>query len=249
MGMGKEKDFLVGRKILLVEDEVDLREILAEEIKYYGATAAEAINVRSAQALLAESFYDVIISDMQMPGGSGMELFRSVKHPKNRRTVLMLMTGHADISAEDIYHEGVDAVFTKPFELGNLMDAIDFLLQNPQKRWSRKYERLVGDFSVDIRIENMPDAIHSRVVNIGRGGMCLAIEGSLPVLKQSVHFSLSNKDGLGLQGKAICRWINTNFSPAFVGLEFVGLTDSSINSVLDYLRATEPNSFIPKSAK
>jgi CheY-like chemotaxis protein len=71
-------------KVLLVEDEPLVRMLLAEELRAAGLTVVEAASARDALSFLGVDSVDVVVTDIQMPGGmDGLELAEEIrqKHP------------------------------------------------------------------------------------------------------------------------------------------------------------------------
>src|SRR6266852_4621635 len=66
-------------RVLVVEDEVDTRELLAFTLGLDGHHVEAAENGREALELLAGRSYDVILSDLRMPGMSGEDLYRRIE--------------------------------------------------------------------------------------------------------------------------------------------------------------------------
>jgi DNA-binding NtrC family response regulator len=63
-------------RILLVEDQEDLRETSLQLLELLGANAQGAVDAESAEAMLAREHFDVLITDITLPGRSGIELAR-----------------------------------------------------------------------------------------------------------------------------------------------------------------------------
>src|SRR5262245_52565869 len=89
---------LKGKRILIADDEKDLREILADELRYCGCEVAEAENGKTAYALLESQPFDLIISDIRMPGGDGIELLKAVRKRDPKLPPLVLISGYSDIT-------------------------------------------------------------------------------------------------------------------------------------------------------
>jgi PAS domain S-box-containing protein len=123
------------KKILVVDDERVILDMISYLLRANGFEVREATNVDDALRKLEEDSFAVIISDEKMPGGSGLDLFRRSKqlYPN---TVRILMSGYADLEmARSAISEGeVYRFICKPF------DAQDFLLC--VKQAIRHYELL-----------------------------------------------------------------------------------------------------------
>jgi DNA-binding NtrC family response regulator len=117
-------------KILVVDDEVDLQEILCDELKLAGADVFSASNGADALNLIAsEGPFDVILSDIRMPGGNGLDLLQEVMKLRPR-PVVVLVTGYADTTEAEAKKLGAAAVLEKPFILNKIPPLILQLVSN-----------------------------------------------------------------------------------------------------------------------
>jgi DNA-binding response OmpR family regulator len=85
-------------KVLLVDDEPQFVEVLAERLEARGFTVQTALTGDEGLAKLQEQEADVVILDVQMPGRDGVETLREIKRIKPLIEVIML-TGHATIES------------------------------------------------------------------------------------------------------------------------------------------------------
>jgi CheY-like chemotaxis protein len=116
--------------ILVVDDEVELRELLAIYLKMKGFEVHEAGSGSEALEILKQNqSIRLVISDIQMPKGDGMFLLKTLKNDlKSSVTVFMYSGG--SIKELSLYKaEGADAVFEKPINLANLVNVIRQFLE------------------------------------------------------------------------------------------------------------------------
>lgn len=114
-------------KILVVEDEQGILEEIAAFLRRRDYDVATYADLGSARRALAEaaSLPDVVVTDVKLPDGDGLELVRELWASKNRPR-LIVMTGHLDQdSAQDARKQGAEAVLMKPFPLRKLLSQID----------------------------------------------------------------------------------------------------------------------------
>lgn len=106
--------------LLIVEDEPDLRKSLTGFFEHHGWNTASAENGEAAFPLLEESPFDVVITDIRMPGAGGMDVLREIKE-KHTTTQVILMTGYRDLDAAiDAVNQGAFAYVEKPFKMRDL---------------------------------------------------------------------------------------------------------------------------------
>jgi two-component system, NtrC family, response regulator AtoC len=107
--------------ILLIDDELELRETLAETISDAGHSISEAGDGRTAAALIATKAFDVILCDVHLPDTNGLTLLRTIRR-EAPLTDFMLMTAFADLGdAIAALKEGATDYLTKPFDLDELL--------------------------------------------------------------------------------------------------------------------------------
>lgn len=116
------KIMLEGKRILVVDDEPDLREITAFEFEHKGAKVFTADGGYEAMELLKKESYDLVVSDVRMPEGTGEELLDSMAESKIlTKTPIILVTGFADITREEALERGALELFFKPVKWANLL--------------------------------------------------------------------------------------------------------------------------------
>ena len=117
---------LEGKRILVVDDEPDLREITAFEFEHKGAKVFTADGGYEAMELLKKESYDLVVSDVRMPEGTGEELLDSMAESKIlTKTPIILVTGFADITRDEALERGALELFFKPVKWANLLEFID----------------------------------------------------------------------------------------------------------------------------
>jgi two-component system, NtrC family, response regulator AtoC len=104
---------------IIVEDDLNTREALAELVAIEGFETATAGSVREARLLFAERRPDIILVDLQLPDGNGIDLVNSIGHGSG--TQVVLITGHASIeSAIEALRLGAADYLTKPVNVRRL---------------------------------------------------------------------------------------------------------------------------------
>jgi two-component system, NtrC family, response regulator HydG len=118
-------------RILIVDDEAALRTSLAANLALEGYKVVEAEDGARAIELVREGSFDLIISDVRMPGMNGVDAFREIRKIRPGLPVI-LMTAFAveDLLAEALA-EGVYAVLPKPFDIARLIGLIARVVAGP----------------------------------------------------------------------------------------------------------------------
>jgi CheY-like chemotaxis protein len=123
--------------ILLIDDDPDVRDSIAEVLSLEGYDVETAENAERVRDLLDEHSYDVVITDIIMPGMSGVEAIRQARKirpqigiiaisgggnfgPRAYQPEAITTTAYLQAAAE----AGANAVLTKPFERAELINAV-----------------------------------------------------------------------------------------------------------------------------
>jgi len=115
--------------LLVVEDNRDLREGLAELLRQEGYTAAVADTARGADRLVRERAYDLILLDIGLPDGNGIGLCENWRQAGVSCPILFLTASDEEISIVRGLDAGGDDYVTKPFRLRELLSRVKALLR------------------------------------------------------------------------------------------------------------------------
>lgn len=133
--------------ILLVDDDQNLVTTLSYGLhKAIGKAVSVAICFSGSEALslLATERFDVVISDFNMPGLSGLELLNRIRRD-HREIVLVLITAYGtDALEEEVHRLGIGYV-TKPFEPARLVQTIHDLIHGEESRSRTEKAPLIMD--------------------------------------------------------------------------------------------------------
>ena len=123
--------------VLLVEDDADLREAIADMLEVHNITYIEAENGQQAQQLLQQNDIALVLSDVQMKPGNGYQLLECINTQHNGIPVI-LMTAYGSIpQAVDAIQAGAVDYLVKPFEVSELVTTLQQQLL-PEARQSNK---------------------------------------------------------------------------------------------------------------
>ena len=121
-------DSLRGLRIVVVDDEADVRELLSEVLASWGAEVRIAANAGGARDLLAAQTPDVLISDIGMPDEDGYSLIRSIRHSASIETsrvpAIAVTAFGAPADRARALAEGFNVHMTKPVPPRVLADAV-----------------------------------------------------------------------------------------------------------------------------
>ncbi|MCG8371741.1 MAG: phosphate regulon transcriptional regulator PhoB [Proteobacteria bacterium] len=122
---------MTARKILIVEDEQPIREMIAFHLSRAGFETVEAADARSARRLLADERPDLALIDWMLPDASGLELTRMLKRDRSFEDLaIVMLTARAEERDKISGLEGgADDYVTKPFSPRELIARINAVLR------------------------------------------------------------------------------------------------------------------------
>ncbi len=134
-------------KILVVEDDRELNRSVCSFLNGSGYEATGCLSATEAYDAMYENIYDLIVSDIMMPGVDGFEFAGNVR-ALNQEIPILFMTARDDLASKQRgFRIGVDDYMVKPIDLDELFLRIGALLRRAKIASSRKLE--VGEFSMD----------------------------------------------------------------------------------------------------
>ena len=104
-------------KVLIVEDDLDLVDLLKIHLSDIGFTVDSADQGRAGLAKALEGKYDLIVLDLMLPGYDGMEICRRVREKDNYTPILMLTAKTEEVEKVLGLELGADDYITKPFSI------------------------------------------------------------------------------------------------------------------------------------
>lgn len=174
----------MAHKILVVDDEEIIRESLSLVLKKEGYLVEEAENGKAAYDKIVVSFFDVVITDLEMPGMKGIQLVEEIQK-LNIQTSIIIITAYGSLdTAISALRNGASDYILKPIEfdeilikIKKLLEIKDILLENRilKKEIQRTYdyENIVGKSPIIKNVYDMIDTVagtDSTVLITGKSG-------------------------------------------------------------------------------
>jgi DNA-binding response OmpR family regulator len=136
-------------KILIVDDDETMVNLLATILEIEGFTAWKALDGQSALDLMSRELPDLVLLDIMMPGIDGFEVLARLRSdPRTEELPVIMLTARSD--DRDIFEgwkKGADEYVTKPFDPRKLMEVIRGVLRSSHEerleRRARKVESLL----------------------------------------------------------------------------------------------------------
>ena len=134
-------------KILVVEDDRELNSQVCTYLKQNGYEAVGCLNANDAFNTLYNDLFDLIVSDIMMPGMDGFEFARTVRE-NSKELPILFMTARDDFAAKrQGFQIGADDYMVKPIDLEELVLRVGALLRRARIANSHRLE--VGDVLLD----------------------------------------------------------------------------------------------------
>ena len=145
--------------ILLVEDKDSLRRVLRLTLENAGYTVAEAADARAALNEIANSRHRLVLTDLRMPNGSGLDVLRSARSADADVPVIVMTAFGSIDEAVQAMKDGAHDFLQKPVDSNHLLLLVDRALEQARLRtenillreeWSRRYgfPRIIGESEV-----------------------------------------------------------------------------------------------------
>ena len=144
------------KHVLLVDDEPAVRKMLGVMLSQAGLACQSAANAKEALELLASQPFDAVISDLRMPGMSGLELLAEVRR-KNSELTFLMATGVDDVRVGvQAMKDGADDYLVKPFQLEMVLASLERAfekkaLQRELENYRRHLEEMIAERTQQLR--------------------------------------------------------------------------------------------------
>lgn len=135
-------------KILVVEDDREMNHAVCSYLNQNGYETVGCLNANEAyDAMYGGDWFDLIVSDIMMPGVDGFEFAQAVRE-QNQEIPILFMTARDDFAAKQKgYRSGIDDYLVKPIDLDELLLHIGALLRRAKIANSHKIE--IGSLKLD----------------------------------------------------------------------------------------------------
>jgi two-component system KDP operon response regulator KdpE len=140
-------------KVLVVEDDSEIRGLLMSMLAVEGFEVRTAVTVREAQALLQHDAPDLVILDLGLPDGDGAQLLQRT-HSLSSPPVVIVSARHDEAQKIALLDAGADDYLVKPFGVGELLARVRVALRHRGTRVTAAITRYAADGLV--RVDGSP---------------------------------------------------------------------------------------------
>jgi DNA-binding NtrC family response regulator len=134
-------------RLLVIEDDEALRDLLCDELETEGYVADAAACLADARRRLDEQRHDLVITDLMLPDGRGQEVLRLLDGRRVRPACLMVTAFGSVREAVAALKDGADDFLTKPLDMDHFLLSVQRLIEGHQMR--RELERMRGLVGTD----------------------------------------------------------------------------------------------------
>jgi DNA-binding response OmpR family regulator len=122
-------------KVLIADDDRILTHLLTHRLRARGFDVSVAFDAMQAWMAVMRTLPDALVLDIQMPGGTGVEVLRKVKSSARTSHIpVVVVSGSVDVqTAESVKDMGADAFLSKPVDVDSLCATLSRLLGTPGK--------------------------------------------------------------------------------------------------------------------
>ena len=140
-------------KILIIEDEPDIRKNLEYNLSREGYSVLTAASIAEAEQLIYSNNLSLILLDLMLPDGSGLDLCKKMKSDPNVQNLPIIILTAKDDEVDKVvgFELGADDYVTKPFSVRELILRIKAVLKRgDNKKDIVEIDRQFGDLKIDI---------------------------------------------------------------------------------------------------
>lgn len=241
---------MLDKTVLIIDDQVSLREAVAFEMEQLGFTTTMAEDGEAGFALATKVNFSLIMCDIKMPKWDGVKFVKEYRKVFPISPPVIFMTGFSGVKIYDAFDWGVDAFIGKPFDVEKLTRVIDSILQ------PLKNQIGVGRFLIPTK-KLVLSAEKAACIAVGRRGFCFidsAFEFTKFAPTDVIEFEISLTDKhpfRELKGVGNVIWVrNVKAEDGLdqgIGVEFKSIEPAKIDHFIAYVNETKPVCVIPKN--
>jgi two-component system, OmpR family, phosphate regulon response regulator PhoB len=142
----------MSQKILIIEDEPDIRKTLEYNISREGYHVVSASSLVEAKSRFESDSFSLILLDLMLPDGSGLDLCREIKSDKEKSSIPIIILTAKDDEVDKVvgFELGADDYVTKPFSVRELILRMKAVLKRGEKKSDNvEVQRQFGQLSIN----------------------------------------------------------------------------------------------------
>lgn len=148
------------KKVLIVDDDVELRANLSEILKGAGYYIAEAPSGKEAIEKIASKDFDIALLDLMMPKMSGIDVLKEIKKIKPKIRVIMITAFATVENAVDAIKKGASDYIAKPFRIDDLLTTIRRVIEEG------RFEEGITKLNLDYTLSSLSNPIRRNILKL-----------------------------------------------------------------------------------
>ncbi len=146
-------------KVLIVDDEPAIRTLLGECVRHCGFDTSISASAKEAMTLLDQQHFDIVISDVRMPGIDGIELLRwTAAH--HRDTGVIMLSGCDDLrQAVEAMRMGALDYLQKPFQIPDVVQTLHEALRRHRERLDKAHQLVALEAQLRVKAEELRESL------------------------------------------------------------------------------------------
>ena len=173
-----------GKHVLVVDDEREIRDVLTAYLQREGYTVTCAATFRTVSTLTAQSSPDIMILDITLPDGSGLEILRAANEGGIRTPAIMLTARTDEVDRIVGLELGADDYVTKPFSPREVVARVRAVMRRIADKQGKAKSNVIRIRELDIdldayevRVKATDGRSHAdRVLDSSRAGGCIRVK-------------------------------------------------------------------------
>jgi len=216
-----------GAKVLIVDDEDVVCDLLYDELSDQGFLCATALNGNEALTEMATRHFDVVLLDIKLPGMSGIEVLRMIQSDHRNTSAIMITAVNSVDTAVKAMKLGASDYIVKPFHLDRVARSIDTTLESKKCSPERRDHKAAPCVCGKEEDEQPVERSFSQIDAIAHG-VEAKLDSFASFSKVVTERTIKIARQLGIAEEEIQRW-------AAAKAELISQRDSTIKSALSKL--------------
>jgi len=153
-------------KILLIEDDESISELVHLHLTNNSYNIDQAYDLTTARKKLEEKKYDLILLDLMLPDGSGMEICQELRMKKIQTPIIILTAKSEEIDKVLGLEMGADDYITKPFSIREFLARIKALLRRSQESVTQDDNEIITHSNLQIDVKKRRVRLNDVVIEL-----------------------------------------------------------------------------------
>jgi DNA-binding NtrC family response regulator len=189
-------------RVLLIDDDVNLCKVLAYQLSKHEYQVTTAPNGEEGLSLFFKNGFDIVITDIQMPDISGIEVLKKIRS-KNEKVIIIIITAHGSVeNAIEACRLGANDYLTKPFGQEQLLFIIEKAIQVQKIQDENRLlkQEIVGKYKFDNMVANSPrmQEVLKLTAQVARSNANVLITGESgtgkELIARAIHYNSTRKE-------------------------------------------------------